>query len=519
VSEARPLPKWLPAAGVAVALALMVTMSFLERWSMLTRTDFPVGVDGYFYPIQLRSILETGSLAYPSAPLAFYAMTPFAALTDPITGAKLGAALFGALVALPAYGVGARLGRCRGAGLVAAAIATPSAGSAFLTIEFVKNSVGLTVLVTGVWLLLRALERPSAVRIGAAVAGALAALLTHKMAIVMLLAIAVPAILAAASSRGLLRGRRLLYVLALVLGVTALLAVLGIAFPQQLPSAAQIDLSQALAGDAAYWDAPALAVRGTYLTFGHEALIGALVGAVGIALLTRGVRTWLEGVALPAGWQAAPPRRGLPGETAVAWTVCVLAVVIAWPWLDVTDVQGLGFRLRVAAFVPFALAASVVAGKLVARVKHRDFGLAVVALALAMRAPGDRDDGRIDVHPSMVSAIIALDGAHVPAEDTIIVPERHIVYMVAWYTRHAVRILPASVPPEHRWRLIPLAWIGFDSPLEKALTAARAWPRPPLGLHPRHPNGLVLMPEATWERVLEALPANVRTRWSRWQTI
>lgn len=518
MSEPRALPKWLPTAGVALALALLVTLSFLERWSMLNQTPFPVGVDGYFYPIQLRSLLETGSLAYPSAPLAFYLMTPFAALTDPITGAKLGAALYGALVALPAYGVGARLGRCPGAGLVAAAIATPSAGSAFLTIEFVKNGIGLTVLLTAVWLLLRALEKPSSPRIALVVLGVLASALAHKMAIVMLLVLAVPAILAAASARGLLRGRRLLYVLAMVIGVTALLVVLGLAFPKQLPSAEQVDLTRVLAGDTAYWDAPVLAARGTYLTFGHEALIGALVGIVGIVLLTRAVRTLLDRAPIPADWRAEPTRRSLPGETAVAWTVCVLAAAIAWPWLDVTDVQGLGFRLRVAAFVPLSLAASVVAGRLVARVKHRDVGLAVVAVALAMRAPGHRDEGRIDAHPAMVSAIHALAG-EVPKTDTIIVPERHIVFMVAWYTRHAVRILPETVPPERRWRLVPLAWIGFDSPLDTALTDARNRPRPPLGLHPRHHNGLVLVPEETWQGVLESLPADVRKRWSRWRTI
>jgi hypothetical protein len=234
--------------------------------------------------------------------------------------------------------------------------------------------------------------------------------------------------------------------------------------------------------------------------------------------------------------------------------------VIAWPWLDVTDVQGLGFRLRVAAFVPMALAGAVVVGKLVARVKYRDIVLAALSIVLAVRAPGDRAEGRIDAHPAMVSAVLAL-GNTVPAEDTIIVPERHIVYMVAWYTRHAVRILPASVPAEHRWRLVPLAWVGFDSPLDRALIAARTErrteprtepppeprseprtgprtaprtepppepqteprtgprteSRPPIGLHPRHPNGLVLMKEETWQRVLATLPEDIRTAWSRWR--
>ncbi|MDQ3339412.1 MAG: glycosyltransferase family 39 protein [Myxococcota bacterium] len=512
MSEPRPLPTWLPTVGVAIALAGLVTISFLQRWAMLTESPFPVGVDGYFYPVQLRSLLETGALEYPAAPLAFWLMAPLAALTDPVTGAKLGAALFGALVAVPAYGVGARLGRGRGSGLVASALATTSAGSAFLTIEFVKNGIGLTVLLAALWLLLRALEKPVVSRIVLAVLGALLAVLAHKMAAALLVVFAVPAILAAAVGHGMLRGRRLLYVLALVIGTTLLL-VLGMAFPKRLPSPGDVQLE--LFADA-HWLAPALVTKNATLSFGHEALIGAVLGIVGAVVLAN--RRRIRRMPVPAAIKGALARQSYPGETVVAWTVIVLAIAIAWPRLDVTDAQGLGFRVRLAAFVPMALAAAIVAGHLLARVKHRDFVLAIVALALASRTPGRRDEGRIQAHPAMVAAIMALDGI-VPAGDTIIVPERHIVFMVAWYVRAPVRIRPEAVAPAHRWRLMPLAWIGLGSPLDKALTAARTGPQPPLGLHPRHPNGLVLVRDSTYQRVLETLPAEVRAHWSRWRTI
>ena len=487
---------------------------------MLTSSPYPVGVDGYYYPLQLRSLLEHGELQYPAAPLAFWLMTPLAAMTDPITGAKLGAALFGALVALPAYGVGARLGRTRGAGLVAAALATTSAGSAFLTIEFVKNGIGVTVLLTAVWLLLRALESPTALRIVLAVAGGVLAVLAHKMAAGLLVVFAVPAILSGATSRGLLRGRRLLYVLAMVIGVTALLLVLGIAFPKRLPSPGEIDLVQVFTAGDVDWEMPALVTRNLSLSFGHEALIAAIVAALAALLLTRTGRVLTDEITstFPAHWRTEPPRGALPGETAIAWTVVVLACVIAWPLLDVRDSQGLGFRLRVAAFVPLALAASIVAGRALARVKHRNFILAAIALALAARTPGRRDEGKIQAHPAMVAAIHAVSN-EVPATDTLIVPERHIVFMVAWYTRANVRIRPERVPVERRWRLVPLAWIGMGSPLDDALLAARDRPRPPLGLHPRHPNGFVLIAESTWQEVLASLPPEVRAHWARWRSI
>src|SRR5262245_9031277 len=130
---------------VTAGLALLVGWSAWHRYAFLTTSPYPMGIDGYFYPIQLRSILEHGTLAYPASPLAFYLMAPFAALTDPITGAKLGAAIGGALIAFPAYGVGRQLGGNRAAGAAAAVLATTSAGSFYLSVEFVKNGWGLTM--------------------------------------------------------------------------------------------------------------------------------------------------------------------------------------------------------------------------------------------------------------------------------------------------------------------------------------------------------------------------------------
>src|SRR5262250_707334 len=119
----------------------------------------------------LVALVARGELAYPASPLAFYLLAPLAWATDPITGAKLGAALWGAVIAVPAYGVGARLGGGRGAGLLAAALATTSVGSAYLTVEFVKNGIGLTLALGALWGVLAAADRPTRPRLAAAAAG------------------------------------------------------------------------------------------------------------------------------------------------------------------------------------------------------------------------------------------------------------------------------------------------------------------------------------------------------------
>jgi hypothetical protein len=497
-------------ATVAAALVALVAWSFYQRWQVLVASPFPLGVDGYFYPVQLRALLETGSLQYPSSPLTFWFMAPFAAVTDPITGAKLGAALGGALIALPAYGIGARFGGSRGAGLVAAALATSSACSAYLTIEFVKQSVGLTVALTALWLVLRALDTPSRPRIAAALAGLVAALLAHKLAAGVVLAIAIPAAIEEARGRAVLRGRRLLYVLVTVTVVAIVVLVLGIAFPQRFLSPSDAALVADLVSSDAHWSAPALVAPRLTLAFEHEAAIaGVLAIAAAVALRLRKKTTRRQ------------------GERVAMRIVIGLGIAIAFPWLAVSDPQGLGFRLRIAAFVPLALCAAVLVEPLLGSIKQlkpreRDLVATGLALLLAIRPHARPTEGRVVAHPAMVAAVMA-STQHIPAGTTVIVPERHILFMVAWYTRARVSLDPARVPASERVRLMPGAFIGLadNSPLGIALDRARAEPSvtPPIGVHPRHRNGLVLVTEATWEWVLAQLPDGARQWFAAWPTI
>lgn len=492
--------------AVAGALAALVAWSFSMRYGILTETPFPVGIDGYFYPIQLRSLLEHGALAYPASPLGFWLMAPLAALTDPMTGAKLGAALFGALIALPAYGIGARLGKSRGAGLVAAALATTSAGSMFLTFEFVKNGIGLTVGLSALWLGLRALEQPTRARIGLAIAGVIAAFLAHKMAAALVLGIAIPAAVAEAAQRGVLHGRRLLYAIGGI-GLVAVVALaLGLAFPERFLSPGDASLGRALFGPAS-WDLPALATRSVTLPMGSEAAIGGGLAILAAIVIGRGRDATL-----------APSR----AERIASWVIVGLGLAIALPWLAVTDPQGLGFRVRIIAFVPMALCAAIaLRGAAIALPKRIvEPALAAAALVIVLAMPHRRVQGEILAHPAMVAAVEGL-ARRIPEGGIAIVPERHIAFMVTWYTGVPHRQRPESVARERRYRVMPLAFIGAGSPLDEALMAARKEPAiaPPIGTHPRHPNGLVLVAEPTWEWILARLPPQAREYYERWPTI
>jgi hypothetical protein len=504
---------WGPGAAVAGALLALAAWSFWQRWQLLTASPFPLGVDGYFYPVELRALLSRGELAYPASPLAFYLLAPLAKATDPITGAKLGAALWGAAIAVPAYGVGARVGGGRGAGLLAAALATTSAGSAYLTVEFVKNGIGLTIALGALWGVLAAADRPTGPRIAAAIAGAAAAWAAHKMAAAMVVVVAIPAAIAAGRAHGRLRGRRLIYVLAALIAAALAALAIGAAAPHRFLSIGDAALVRGLFSTTPRWTAPALVQPSGELSVGPDALLG-----LGYALVAA-IALWLSHRARRRG--ALQPDGVSPAAAAAAGPILALAIAIGLPLLAVTDRQGLGFRLRIAAFVPAALAAAVLARAALGRWAHRDLALVALAVRLALlRQPGDRLDGEIVTHPALVTAAEALRG-RVPPGVTLIVPERHIAFLVAWYTGADVAIRPERVPPDRRYRLLPLHFIGAGSPLDRALIAARAEPSliPPLGLHPSHPDGMVLVAEPTWDWIVARLPAADRARCRAWPTI
>ena len=69
--------RWL----VVIALGLAAWATAV-RFDALMASPFPYGVDGYFYPVQLRAFLASGELYYPSSPLTSWLMAPLAAIID-----------------------------------------------------------------------------------------------------------------------------------------------------------------------------------------------------------------------------------------------------------------------------------------------------------------------------------------------------------------------------------------------------------------------------------------------------
>ncbi len=396
--------------------------------------------------------------------------------------------------------MGAHLARSRAAGLVAAAVATLSATSAYLSIEFVKQGIGLTVALAALWCVLRAADQPTRARLATAAGALVGTVLAHKLAAAFVIAVAIAIGLQEARGRGQLRGRRLLYTLAGLAGVAVVLAILGAISPQRFGSIADLGHVRDALTTTARWDDAALARGDFVLAFDHEAIIGLIAAGAAAAVL----------------WSTRPQPPS--GRRTAAIFLIGLGAAIAVPWLAVDDPQGLGFRLRTAAFVPLAACAAIVAGALPARA--RPYVCVAVALGLAF-VPRDRDEGKVTAHPALVASALALVD-HVPTGATLIVPERHVEFMVAWYTHAPVSARPDPVPYAERVRvLLPLSTLHAGFPLDAALAAARAEPalEPPLDLHPQARNGFVVVREATWDWILAQLPGRSHRHFAAWPTI
>jgi len=158
----RRLPAFLasPSPVVFVVLAAMAVRAWL-----LFRTQYVPGINGAYYLVQARSLLERGALAIPDLPLTFHLhaalawmlakLTPLAQADAIVWAVKLCDALLPPLVAWPVFVLVRRWARSRGQGdlvPVAAAVLSCVPATMFRAVGDVqKNSLAL------VWLALLAL--------------------------------------------------------------------------------------------------------------------------------------------------------------------------------------------------------------------------------------------------------------------------------------------------------------------------------------------------------------------------
>ena len=485
-----PDPVALLLAGVL--LVLMVGWLGWARWTFLASSPYPFGIDGYFYPIQLRSLLESGTQYYSSAPLALWLMAPLAALGGEMWAVKVVATVATVSVALPAYGIARELECDRGPAIAAAAIAAAAPASFYMATEFVKNGVGVFVALMALWLVMRAIRSSSGKATALAALLCVAAWLTHKSA-AGLVAVGVAPLAVAWCWRNPRRRSA-----PLALGVGALL--LGAAlFSGQFVGADDIELLAGLFSGPFDARLPTLTHEdGTAIYLGHAPMLAFL------AAVTFFVA------------QARRPANGQHRH--IATSFAVLALVVAVPVLDVTDPNGLGFRLRLLSFVALVVLAGPVLSRVLASLSGMQRAAACFALAGFVVAFHRAPESEVVVvqHPALVVAVKTA-AAHVGPDDLVITPERRLAFMTTWFTRAAAQTAQPAEPREGTWRLLPLPYLGHRA-IRDELAAARSSGAAVHSLHPLNPLGLVLVAEPAWQNLVDKLPPASRAHYRSWPT-
>lgn len=129
-------------------LTLLLILGFSFFTYILTRYPLIYGVDGPYYLIQVKSLLEKGQLKYGDPPVAFYIFAFFTLLSggDITKGIKTAVILFSTLSIIPLYLWARNVSKSAISGFAAALAYMFSSLYLWLVGNFLKNAVGVFFL-------------------------------------------------------------------------------------------------------------------------------------------------------------------------------------------------------------------------------------------------------------------------------------------------------------------------------------------------------------------------------------
>jgi len=153
MGSANPFRRWVKREYLIVSLFWVVGFVFY-LW-ILTRHPLIYGIDGPYYLIQVRSLLETGNLAYGDPPFSFLFFTFFTMVFngDITLGVRVGVAFISALSAVPLYFLVKRITNLELAGYAAMLTSFFSAPHIRMMNDLLKNAVGVCFLLFFVYYL------------------------------------------------------------------------------------------------------------------------------------------------------------------------------------------------------------------------------------------------------------------------------------------------------------------------------------------------------------------------------
>lgn len=130
-----------------IVLTSIVIIGFLVYMNKQLSSPLLFGIDGPYYYIQVRSLIESGNLKYLDPPLAFYILTGFSLLLNNIVlGIKVGSVLVVLTTTYILYYLVKNMTKSSFGGLIASILFIFSPYLTRMSFDLIKNAMGLLFL-------------------------------------------------------------------------------------------------------------------------------------------------------------------------------------------------------------------------------------------------------------------------------------------------------------------------------------------------------------------------------------
>lgn len=170
--------------GLAALLTLLCVSTYYD-FAMLLRYPVAVGLDGYYYVLQIDEFLRHGRFYFPTfAPLILYFLAGITFLTDnTVLAVKVGSMVLHALLCLGIFAIVASTTRSVWLGVLGCALALASQLHLYMVSEFIKNLGAVALLLWCGWCVLRAVQTSRRLWVYLSILCLTAATLSHRSAL------------------------------------------------------------------------------------------------------------------------------------------------------------------------------------------------------------------------------------------------------------------------------------------------------------------------------------------------
>ncbi len=178
--------------AIAALLAILVVGAVRDA-HLLFQNNVAVGIDGYYYVLQVDALKNNHRLYFPSpTPFVLYLLTVISYFThDSVIAVKVGSVLLHTLLCLGIFALTVSTTRNLWLGLLGSALAAVSGLHLYMIAEFINALGALTFLVWSGWLTVRWAQSRGPQWIGLAVVLIAAAIFSHQLAVPVVLVVAV----------------------------------------------------------------------------------------------------------------------------------------------------------------------------------------------------------------------------------------------------------------------------------------------------------------------------------------